>query len=155
MKERSMFSRVPLGCIEIELLMLSPGALHGQTTSAPLTLYMPDGQLASHSIRIYVTHDIPATAKPKLQLFGDNAVIKAPQVVVGRAEINVGSALWAGFCSSRPAASGFSATRRSSKRLRGEPAWQSRRSPPGTSRSSQNPGIQPGGISGAEAGPVG
>jgi hypothetical protein len=53
------------------------GALEGQTP-VPLTLYMPDGQLASHSVRIYVTEDIPAAARPKLQLFGDNAVIKAP-----------------------------------------------------------------------------
>lgn len=59
------------------LWLASAGALKGQT-DAPLTLYMPDGQLASHSVRIYVTRDIPASAQPKLQLFGDNAVIKAP-----------------------------------------------------------------------------
>jgi len=59
------------------LWMLCAGALEGQTPT-PLSLYMPDGQLASHSVRVYVTRDIPATAKPKLQLFGDNAVIKAP-----------------------------------------------------------------------------
>jgi hypothetical protein len=59
------------------LWLASAGALDGQA-EAPLTLYMPDGQLASHSVRVYVTRDIPAAAGPKLQLFGDNAVIKAP-----------------------------------------------------------------------------
>ena len=38
---------------------------------------MPDGQLASHAVRVYVNHDIPATAEPKLHLFGSNALTEA------------------------------------------------------------------------------
>ena len=41
----------------------------------PARLYMPDGQLSSHSIRIYIDKaDVPATANPVLRLYGSNAV---------------------------------------------------------------------------------
>ncbi len=73
----SMSRRVSRASVVVGLWISSAAALHGQAPDPP-TLYMPDGQLASHSIRIYVTRDIPAAAKPKLQLFGDNGVIKAP-----------------------------------------------------------------------------
>jgi hypothetical protein len=39
-------------------------------------LYMPDGQLASHLVRIYVTKDITPTQQPTLQLVRDHAVTK-------------------------------------------------------------------------------
>jgi hypothetical protein len=42
-----------------------------------LTLYMPDGQLASHAVRIYVNHDLPRDAQPRLHLFGSNALTEA------------------------------------------------------------------------------
>ena len=72
-----MSRKALLGGLVMGLWLSGAGAVEGQT-SPPLTLYMPDGQLASHSIRVYVTRDIPETAKPKLQLFGDNAVVKPP-----------------------------------------------------------------------------
>ena len=73
-----MSRRVTVAGVVMSLWLSFAGALQGQTVPARATLYMPDGQLASHSIRIYVTRDIPAAAKPKLQLFGDNAVVRAP-----------------------------------------------------------------------------
>ena len=42
----------------------------------PLRLYMPDGQLKSHSIRVYVTRDIPASQGPRLRLLRSHAVTK-------------------------------------------------------------------------------
>jgi hypothetical protein len=42
----------------------------------PLRLYMPDGQLKSHSIRVYVTRDIPASQRPRLRLLRSHAVTK-------------------------------------------------------------------------------
>lgn len=52
-------------------------AAPAQSPAPRLTLYMPDGQLASHAVRVYVNHDIPPTATPKLQLFGSNALTEA------------------------------------------------------------------------------
>jgi hypothetical protein len=45
----------------------------------PLRLYMPDGQLKSHSIRVYVTHDIPASQRPRLRLLRRHTM--TPQAV--------------------------------------------------------------------------
>jgi hypothetical protein len=42
----------------------------------PLRLYMPDGQLKSHAIRVYVTRDIPASQRPRLRLLRSHAVTK-------------------------------------------------------------------------------
>jgi hypothetical protein len=42
----------------------------------PLRLYMPDGQLKSHAIRVYVTRDIPASQGPRLRLLRSHAVTK-------------------------------------------------------------------------------
>jgi hypothetical protein len=53
------------------------GAPPADTQAPRLTLYMPDGQLASHAVRVYVNHDIPSTAKPTLHLYGSNALTEA------------------------------------------------------------------------------
>lgn len=71
-----MSNKALLAGLAMGLWLSGARTVQGQTP--PLTLYMPDGQLASHSIRVYVTHDIPETAQPRLQLFGDNAVVKSP-----------------------------------------------------------------------------
>jgi hypothetical protein len=42
----------------------------------PLRLYMPDGQLKSHSIQVYVTRDIQASQRPRLRLLRSHAVTK-------------------------------------------------------------------------------
>jgi hypothetical protein len=42
----------------------------------PLRLYMPDGQLKSHSIRVYMTRDIPASQMPRLRLLRSHVVTK-------------------------------------------------------------------------------
>jgi hypothetical protein len=42
----------------------------------PLRLYMPDGQLKSHAIRVYVTRDILASQRPRLRLLRSHAVTK-------------------------------------------------------------------------------
>ena len=39
-------------------------------------IYMPDGQLKSHSIRVYVTRDILPNQDPRLQLLRSHAVTK-------------------------------------------------------------------------------
>ena len=50
-------------------------------TSAPvggeaLRIYMPDGQLKSHSVRVYVSRDILPTENPRLQLLRSHAVTR-------------------------------------------------------------------------------
>lgn len=40
----------------------------------PVHLYMPDGQLLSHPIRVYVTPDIPESLDPRLRLAGSHEV---------------------------------------------------------------------------------
>ena len=59
-------------------------ALPGQSTGGagtvpkpgelPATIFMPDGQLKSHLIQVYVTRDIQESMKPELQLFRSHAV---------------------------------------------------------------------------------
>ena len=39
-------------------------------------LFMPDGQLKSHTVRVYVTHDISVDQKPRLRLLCSRAVTK-------------------------------------------------------------------------------
>ncbi len=47
------------------------------TGGGPTTrVYMPDGQLKSHSIRVYVTPDIPPNQHPRLRLLRSHAVTK-------------------------------------------------------------------------------
>src|SRR5438445_4987370 len=40
------------------------------------TLFMPDGQLTSHAVRVYVTQDIVANQQPRLRLLRSHAVTK-------------------------------------------------------------------------------
>jgi hypothetical protein len=44
------------------------------TKEPPLAVYMPDGQLKSHSIRVYVTRDVLPDQKPVLQLWRSHAL---------------------------------------------------------------------------------
>jgi hypothetical protein len=46
------------------------------TVTPACTIYMPDGQLKSHSIRIYVTHEITLGQSPRLLLLRSHAVTK-------------------------------------------------------------------------------
>lgn len=56
-----------------DAIKVSPAPLEGPTTTR---VYMPDGQLKSHSIRVYVTPDIPANQHPRLRLLRSHAVTK-------------------------------------------------------------------------------
>jgi len=51
----------------------SPAPVGREST---LKIYMPDGQLKSHSIRVYVTRDILPYQNPRLQLLRSHAVTK-------------------------------------------------------------------------------
>jgi hypothetical protein len=53
------------------------GAVHADTPPVRVTLYMPDGQLASHAVRVYVNRDLPPTAEPRLHLYSSNALTEA------------------------------------------------------------------------------
>jgi hypothetical protein len=56
---------------------LRPGAAAAATVSeATLRLYMPDGQLKSHSIRVYVSRNIQPDQAPRLRLLRSHAVTK-------------------------------------------------------------------------------
>ncbi|WHZ22687.1 MAG: hypothetical protein OJF47_001799 [Nitrospira sp.] len=53
------------------------GSSPAMRTNGPTTrVYMPDGQLKSHSIRVYVTPDIPPNQHPRLRLLRSHAVTK-------------------------------------------------------------------------------
>jgi IPT/TIG domain len=52
----------------------SSPAVTTNTSRTPWTLYMPDGQLQSHLISIFVTPDIPANESPRLRLFRSHAL---------------------------------------------------------------------------------
>ena len=45
-------------------------------TNEPVQLFMPDGQLKSHPLRVFVDRDITASMKPMLRLTGGHAVIR-------------------------------------------------------------------------------
>lgn len=66
----------------------NPAALPGKP-SAPseqvpaLRVFMPDGQLKSHSIRVYVARDIPSTQKVRLRLLRPHPVTKGRAAKVG------------------------------------------------------------------------
>src|SRR5262245_60444708 len=51
----------------------SPARVGKEST---LRLYMPDGQLKSHSIRVYVSRDIQPNQNPQLRLLRSHAVTK-------------------------------------------------------------------------------
>lgn len=54
-----------------------PAAFPSPAENAPsIRLSMPDGQLKSHSIRVYVTRDIQPAQNPKLRLLRSHAVTK-------------------------------------------------------------------------------
>jgi hypothetical protein len=62
-------------------VVLSPGSIAPipLTVSTPATVqvarvYMPDGQIKSHSIRVYITRDIQSSQSPKLRLLRSHAV---------------------------------------------------------------------------------
>ncbi|MBE9543711.1 MAG: hypothetical protein IMF02_04410 [Proteobacteria bacterium] len=55
------------------LLLLSGSVF---ASDPPTQLHMPDGQLSSHPIRVYVTPDIPESLDPRLRLTGSNEVTK-------------------------------------------------------------------------------
>lgn len=48
-----------------------------QPSAPPMRLYMPDGQLKSHRLVLYVTGDIQPSQRPRLQLFRSHAVTSA------------------------------------------------------------------------------
>jgi len=53
-----------------------PGAATAGASEPTFRLYMPDGQLKSHSIRVYVTRDILPNQSPRLRLLRSHAVTK-------------------------------------------------------------------------------
>jgi len=53
-----------------------PGATAAGVSEPTFRLYMPDGQLKSHSIRVYVTRDIQSNQSPRLRLLRSHAVTK-------------------------------------------------------------------------------
>lgn len=52
----------------------SPSPTPAGTRAAPANLYMPDGQLVSHVVRIYLERDLTSAAQPRLYLLENNAV---------------------------------------------------------------------------------
>lgn len=54
----------------------APAAASQTAVEAPTRIYMPDGQLESHSVRVYVTREIQAGHDPRLRLLRSHAVTK-------------------------------------------------------------------------------
>ena len=53
-----------------------PAAATAGVSEPTLTLYMPDGQLKSHSIRVYLSRNIQSGQNPRLRLLRSHAVTK-------------------------------------------------------------------------------
>ena len=58
--------------IFIYLVQLVPG--HAQEAATPVQLFMPDGQLKSHPVRVFVTNDVTEAMEPQFQLTGSHAI---------------------------------------------------------------------------------
>jgi hypothetical protein len=64
------------------VLVWNPSTAAGQAAPSPdasaptptVQLYMPDGQLKSHSLRVYVTHELREKHNPQLRLLRSHAV---------------------------------------------------------------------------------
>ena len=61
------------GVLLIVFLIFMPVAAMA-ATDGPVQIFMPDGQLKSHTVKIYVTKDIQADQKPRLRLLRSHAV---------------------------------------------------------------------------------
>ncbi len=57
-------------------LALASSATRAEGNGQAPQLFMPDGQLKSHSVRVYVTQDISANQQPRLRLLRSHAVTK-------------------------------------------------------------------------------
>ena len=57
-------------------LVLAPLATLAASDEQTTRLFMPDGQLKSHTVRVYVTHDISPNQQPKLMLLRSHSVTK-------------------------------------------------------------------------------
>jgi hypothetical protein len=53
---------------------INPGAVTKDASAEPIRLYMPDGQLKSHLIRVYVNREILSDQKPELRLLRSHAI---------------------------------------------------------------------------------
>ncbi len=56
-------------------LLAGASGAAAQQPDAGMQLYMPDGQLESHPVRIYIDHDISDAMVPELRLIGNRAFI--------------------------------------------------------------------------------
>lgn len=54
----------------------APGAAPQAVGDAAVRIYMPDGQLESHSVRVYVTREIQTGQNPRLRLLRSHAVTR-------------------------------------------------------------------------------
>ncbi len=75
--------RIPVGaCLIVVVAAAFVLAAENASSPAPagrepaVRVYMPDGQLKSHSLRVYVTRDISLGQNPRLQLLRSHAVTK-------------------------------------------------------------------------------
>jgi len=57
-------------------LVLTPSVILAANDGQTTRLFMPDGQLKSHTVRVYVTHDISANQQPRLMLLRSHSVTK-------------------------------------------------------------------------------
>lgn len=73
-----MNARVPLLVLAVLGFLLAPRS-GGAVTNEPVRVYMPDGQLQSHLLRVYITEDITEADNPTLTLLaGQLLLVKLP-----------------------------------------------------------------------------
>lgn len=61
----------------------------------PATIFMPDGQLKSHLLQVYVTRDIQESLKPELQLFHSHAITsKGKDEMAWRPAVSASASQW-------------------------------------------------------------
>lgn len=68
-----MKNKIKLGFVSALLCLISQTALSAEEK---IQLFMADGQLKSHPLRLFITKDIDETMRPKLMLTGSHAITK-------------------------------------------------------------------------------
>src|SRR5438094_9751586 len=57
-------------------LIVTIGPARAESNGVAPQLFMPDGQLKSHSVRVYISRDLALNQQPRLRLLRSHAVTK-------------------------------------------------------------------------------
>src|SRR5438876_1013650 len=81
-------------------LIVTIGPARAESNGVAPQLFMPDGQLKSHSVRVYISRDLAPNQQPRLRLLRSHAVTKRDVDEAARLEpgIVASGQVWTGTC---------------------------------------------------------